>query len=56
MIGIKNSVYSPLDEGWKMNDEGWWFQAAKRFCFKTDRRTDRRTDICDFKVAFATEN
>ena len=39
------------DEGWKMNDEGWWFQAVEGFCFKTDERTD----ICDCRVAFATE-
>jgi len=44
------------DEGWKMNDEGWWFQAVEGFCFKTDRRTNERTDICDCRVAFATEN
>ena len=39
------------DEEWKMNDEGWWFQAVEGFCFKTDERTD----ICDCRVAFATE-
>ena len=39
------------DEGWKMNDEGWWFQAVEGFCF----RTHERTDICDCRVAFATE-
>ena len=36
-----------------MNDEGWWFQAVEGFA---DRRTDERTDICDCRVAFATEN
>ena len=40
------------DEGWKMNDDGWWFQAVEGFCFMTDERTD----ICDCRVAFATEN
>ena len=25
------------------------------FCFLTDGRTDRRTDICECRVAFATE-
>ena len=40
------------DEGCKMNDEGWWFQAVEGFCF----RTHERTDICDCRVAFATEN
>ena len=43
------------DKGWKMNDEGWWFQVVEGFCFKTDRRTNERTDICDCRVAFATE-
>ena len=28
------------DEGCKMNDEGWWFQAVEGFCFRTDRRTN----------------
>ena len=40
------------DEGWMKNDEGWWFQAVEGFC----RHTDGRTDICDCRVAFATEN
>ena len=39
------------DEGSGMNDEEWWFQAVEGFC----RRTDGRTDICDCRVAFATE-
>ena len=39
------------DEGWMKNDEGWWFQAAEGFWW----RTDRLTDICDCRVAFATE-
>ena len=39
------------DEGWMKDDEGWWFQAVEGFC----RRTDGRTDICDCRVAFATE-
>ena len=43
------------DEGWRMNDEGWWFQAVEGFCRQTNERTDRRTDICDCRVAFATE-
>ena len=44
------------DEGWKMNDEGWWFQAVEGFRFMTNEQTDGRTDICDCRVAFATEN
>ena len=40
------------DEWWMMNDEGWCFQAVEGFC----RQTDRRTDICECRVAFATEN
>ena len=39
------------DEGWRMNDEGWWFQVVEGFC----RLTDERTDICECRVAFATE-
>ena len=39
------------DEGWMMKDEGWWFQAVEGFWL----RTDGRTDICDCRVAFATE-
>ena len=39
-------------EGWKMNDEEWWFQAVEGFCFLTDGRTD----ICNCRIAFATEN
>ena len=35
------------DEGWRMNDEGWWFQAVEGFWWWTDRRTD----ICDCRVA-----
>ena len=41
------------DEGWRINDEGWWFQAVEGFCFMTDWQTD---NICDCRVAFATEN
>ena len=44
-----------MKEGWMKNDEGWWFQAVEGFWFMTDRRTDERTDICDCRVAFATE-
>ena len=41
-------------EWWMKNDEGWWFQAVEGFCRLTDRLTDRQTDICDCRVAFAT--
>ena len=44
------------DEGWMKIDEGWWFQAVEGFGGQTDRRTNRRTDICVCRVAFATEN
>ena len=45
-------------EWWKLKDEGWkdWFLAVWGFWFMTDERTDERTDICDCRVAFATEN
>ena len=39
------------DEGWRMNDEGWWFQSVEGFLWLTDERTD----ICECRVAFATE-
>ena len=48
------------DEGWRLNDEGWGFLAVEGFWFMTDERTNKRTngrtDICDCRVAFATEN
>ena len=40
-----------MKEGWMKNDEGWWFQAVEGFCW----RTDEWTDICDCRVASATE-
>ena len=40
------------DERWRMNDAVWWFQVVEGFWFMTDRLTD----ICDCRVAFATEN
>ena len=43
------------DERWRINDAVWWFQAVEGFWFMTDRQTDERTDICDCRVAFATE-
>ena len=39
------------DEGWNMKDEEWWFKAVEGFCFQTNGRTN----ICDCRVAFATE-
>ena len=44
------------DEWWRVNDEGWWFQAVEGFCRQTNRQTNERTDICDCRVAFSTEN
>ena len=42
------------DERWRMDDDD--FKLLKGFALRlTDRRTDRRTDICDCRVAFATE-
>ena len=43
-----------------MNVEGWLFQAVERFCdWLTDRQmnewTNKQTDICECRVAFATE-
>ena len=42
-------------EGWRMNDEGWWFQVVEGFCRQTDERMNGWTDICECRVAFATE-
>ena len=39
------------DKWWRMNDEGWWFQAVEGFWWWTNRRTG----ICDCRVAFTTE-
>ena len=54
-----------VDEGWwrmMKDDEGWW-RRMKDNDFKllggfwwTDGQTKRRTDICDCRVAFMTEN
>ena len=48
-----------MKEGWmennessRMNDEEWWFKAVEGFLWLTDERTD----ICECRVAFATEN
>jgi len=46
------------DEGWMKYDEGWMmkdddFKLLRGF---DNGQTDRRTDICDCRVAFATEN
>ena len=44
------------EEGWRLKDEGWWFQAVEGFCdWRTDGQTNERTDICECRVAFATE-
>ena len=50
------------DQGWRMNDEGWMmkdddFKLLRGFCdWLTDGQTNERTDICECRVAFATEN
>ena len=47
-----------MKDEWRMNEE-WWmmndddFKLLRGFC---DWLTDRRTDICECRVAFATEN
>ena len=56
-VWMKNDEgWKKNDEGWKKNDEGWWFQAVEGFCFRMDKRTNERTDICNCRVAFATQN
>ena len=53
---MKNDAgWMKKDEGWRFNDEGWWFLAVEGFWFMTDERTNERTDICECRVAFATE-
>jgi len=44
-----------MEESWMKNDEGWM---KKDDDFKLLRGfvTDWRTDICEYRVAFATEN
>ena len=43
------------DEWWMMKDDD--FKLLRGFADeRTDGRTDERTDICDCRVAFATEN
>ena len=53
-----------IHDEWKMNDE-WW--RMKNECWRmmisscwgvlmTDKQTNRRTDICEYRVTFATEN
>ena len=43
------------DEGWMMKDDD--FKLLKGFALRqTDGQTDKWTDICDCRVAFATEN
>ena len=47
---LKVTKWVRNDEWWRMKDEGWWFQAVGGFAFwQTD-------NICDCRVAFATEN
>ena len=43
----KDEWWSLNDEGWIMNHEGW----IEGFCWQIDKLTD----ICDCRVAFATE-
>ena len=40
-----------IDEGWRLKDDD--FKLLRGF---SDRLTEERTDICDWRVAFATEN
>ena len=44
------------DECWRMNDEGWWFQAVEGFLWLTDGQTNERTNgHLWIYVTFATE-
>ena len=44
------------DEGWMKNDEWWMLILSCWRVLLSDGQTNRRTDIYDCKVAFATEN
>ena len=63
---MNDESWKVKDEGWKMTDEGWrmkverWRKNVERWRIKVeggfeDGQTDERTDICDCRVAFATE-
>ena len=54
-----------MNEGWMKNDEEWWRMKDEGWrmmissCWEVllmDGQTDRQTDICYCRVAFATEN
>ena len=54
-----------MKEGWMKNDEGWMKENTKDeelmmedddFKLLRVLMTDRQTDICECRVAFATEN
>ena len=45
-----------MDE-WMKNDEGWIMMISSCWgVLLTDGQTEKRTDICDCRVDFATEN
>ena len=58
---MKDEVWKMNDESWKMKDDGWkmkdesWKMKDSGWRGFEDRKTDKRTDIFDFRVAFATE-
>ena len=51
---MKDEWWKLKDEGWRLKDEGWMLkdEGWRGFCFWTDGLTD----ICECRVAFATEN
>ena len=63
---MKDEGLKMNDESWKMKDERWrmkverWRNNAERWRIMVeggfeDGLTDKQTDICDCRVAFATE-
>ena len=53
---MKYELWMKNYEGWRMNDDGCWFQAVEGFCRLTDKLTDGQTNrLCDCRVAFLTE-
>ena len=53
---LKVAKWRITDEGWRLKDERWKMKDEGRGVLITDRQTNRLTDICDCRVAFATEN
>ena len=49
---MKDDGWKTKDEGWRMKNDGWKMKDDGGF---VDKQTDRQTDVCDCRLAFATE-